>query len=74
MVCHQAKIMINQGQNCEGQSHGSSFLEFTSHHCVVTVFKCLQKPDVVFGYERVAKVASTESSSQVDEVMVLLHN
>ena len=38
-------------------------------------FKCLQKRDVVFGYERTAKVAFTESSSQVDEeIMALLHN
>ena len=70
MVCHQAKIMINEGKNL-----GSAFLEFTSHQCAITMFKCLQKQDVVFGYERTTKVASTESSSQVDEeIMALLHN
>jgi hypothetical protein len=66
----QAKIKINQGKIC-----GSTFLEFTSHQCAMTVFKCLQKQDVVFGYERTAKVASTKSSIQVDEeIMELLHN
>ena len=75
MVCHQAKIMINEGQNREGQNRGSAFLEFTSHQCAMTTFKCLQKRDVVFGYERTAKVASTKSSSQVDEeIMAPLHN
>ena len=75
MVCHQAKIMINEGQNRDGKNHGSVFLEFTSHQCAMTVFKCLQKQDVVFGYERTAKVAFKESSSHFDEeIMVLLHN
>ena len=59
----------------EGQNHGSTFLEFTSHQCAMTAFKCLQKRDVVFGYERTTKVSFTKSSSQVDEeIMVLLHN
>ena len=75
MVCHQAKIMINEGKNYEGQNHGSTFLEFTSHQCAMTAYKRLQKRDVVFGYERTAKVAFIESSSQVDEeIMALLHN
>ena len=60
----------NVGQNC-----GSAFLEFTSHQWAMTAFKCLQKRDVVFGYERTAKVEFTKSSSQVDEeIMALLYN
>ena len=59
----------------EGKKRGSAFLEFTSHQCAMIVFKCLQKRDIVFGYERTAKVASIESASQVDEeIMALLHN
>ena len=41
----------------------------------MTAFKCLQKRDVVFGYERTIKVAYIESFSQVDEeIIMLLHN
>ena len=41
----------------------------------MTAYKRLQKQDVVFGYERTAKVAFTESSSQVgEENMELLYN
>ena len=59
----------------KGQNHGSALLELTSHQCAMVAFKRLQKQDVVFGYERTAKVAFTESSSQVDEeIMTLLHN
>ena len=62
MACHQAKIMINEGQNC-----GSAFLESSYHQCAKTVFKCFQKQDVIIGNGRTTGTASTESSSQVDE-------
>ena len=51
----------------EGKNRGSAFLESSYHQCAKTVFKCLQKRDVIIGYGRTIGIASAESSSQVDE-------
>ena len=41
----------------EGQNRGSTFLESTYHQCAKTLFKCLQKRDVIIGYGRTARIA-----------------
>uniref|UniRef100_A0A0D6QY14 RRM domain-containing protein n=1 Tax=Araucaria cunninghamii TaxID=56994 RepID=A0A0D6QY14_ARACU len=61
--------LVGDTQN-EGLSRGFAFLEFSTHYDAMNAYKRLQKPDVIFGGERTAKVAFAEPLREPDaEVM-----
>ncbi|KAH9307687.1 hypothetical protein KI387_035598, partial [Taxus chinensis] len=61
--------LVGDTQN-EGLSRGFAFLEFGTHMDAMNAYKRLQKPDVIFGGDRTAKVAFAEPLREPDaEVM-----
>lgn len=58
--------LVGDTQN-EGISRGFAFIAFSTHMDAMNAYKCLQRPDVIFGADRTAKVAFAEPLREPDE-------
>eukprot|EP00252_Welwitschia_mirabilis_P012025 TRINITY_DN26744_c0_g1_i3.p1 TRINITY_DN26744_c0_g1~~TRINITY_DN26744_c0_g1_i3.p1 ORF type:complete len:749 (+),score=164.58 TRINITY_DN26744_c0_g1_i3:185-2431(+) len=58
--------LVADSQN-EGLSRGFAFLSFSTHTDAIRAYKRLQKPDVLFGGSRTAKVAFAEPLREPDK-------
>jgi len=58
--------LVGDTQN-EGISRGFAFIAFSTHMDAMNAYKRLQRPDVIFGADRTAKVAFAEPLREPDE-------
>ncbi|KAJ7564328.1 hypothetical protein O6H91_02G013000 [Diphasiastrum complanatum] len=61
------EVTLMEDPQNEGMNRGFAFLEFATHKDALKAFKQLQKPDVVFGTERSAKVSWAQPLNEPDE-------